>query len=108
MYLNYDHSFSFIKAVRGAHAEIIDYLLKAGSDIHSHGWLGQSAVQTASKFFKFIDTNHSNIYFIIVVTGDQATADTLLTREMIIGCSCRESHHHEREHLRQASVSIDE
>lgn len=36
-------------AVRGTHAEIIDYLLKAGSDIHQNGWLGQSAVHTASK-----------------------------------------------------------
>jgi ankyrin repeat protein len=41
--------FIFI-AVRGTHAEIIDYLLKAGSDIHQNGWLGQSAVHTASKF----------------------------------------------------------
>ena len=36
-------------AVRGSHAEIVDYLLKAGSDIHQNGWLGQSAVHTASK-----------------------------------------------------------
>ena len=40
---------SFFLAVRGTHAEIIDYLLKAGSDIHQNGWLGQSAVHTASK-----------------------------------------------------------
>jgi cytohesin len=40
----------FSIAVRGTHAEIIDYLLKAGSDIHQNGWLGQSAVHTASKF----------------------------------------------------------
>jgi hypothetical protein len=39
----------FLLAVRGTHAEIIDYLLKAGSDIHQNGWLGQSAVHTASK-----------------------------------------------------------
>jgi ankyrin repeat protein len=39
----------FYTAVRGTHAEIIDYLLKAGSDIHQNGWLGQSAVHTASK-----------------------------------------------------------
>ncbi len=42
--------FCFSIAVRGTHAEIIDYLLKAGSDIHQNGWLGQSAVHTASKF----------------------------------------------------------
>ena len=41
--------FSLSLAVRGTHAEIIDYLLKAGSDIHQNGWLGQSAVHTASK-----------------------------------------------------------
>ena len=38
-----------VVAVRGTHAEIIDYLLKSGSDIHQNGWLGQSAVHTASK-----------------------------------------------------------
>ncbi len=46
--------------------------------------------------------------FIIVATGDQATADTLLNREMMIGCSCSESHRHAREHLRQASVSLED
>jgi len=40
----------FFTAVRGTHAEIIDYLLKSGSDIHQNGWLGQSAVHTASAF----------------------------------------------------------
>ena len=39
----------FVAAVRGTHAEIIDFLLKAGSDIHQNGWLGQSAVHTASE-----------------------------------------------------------
>jgi hypothetical protein len=49
-----------------------------------------------------------NVDFIIVATGDQATADTLLNREMMIGCSCSESHRHAREHLRQASTSVDD
>lgn len=44
----------------------------------------------------------------LVATGDQATADTLLNREMMIGCSCSESHRHAREHLRQASTSFDD
>jgi ankyrin repeat protein len=87
---NDDGDIPLILAVRGTHAEIIDYLLKAGSDIHQNGWLGQSAVHTA------------------IATGDQATADTLLNREMMIGCSCSESHRHAREHLRQASTSLDE
>ncbi|CAF2413013.1 unnamed protein product [Rotaria sp. Silwood2] len=82
---NDDGDIPLILAVRGTHAEIIDYLLKAGSDIHQNGWLGQSAVHTA------------------IANGDQATADTLLNREMMIGCSCSESHRHAREHLRQAS-----
>lgn len=46
--------------------------------------------------------------FVLVATGDQATADTLLNREMMIGCSSSESHRHAREHLRQASTSVDE
>lgn len=46
--------------------------------------------------------------FILVATGDQATADTLLNREMMIGCSCSESHRHAREHLRQASISMED
>jgi len=87
---NDDGDIPLILAVRGTHAEIIDYLLKAGSDIHQNGWLGQSAVHTA------------------IANGDQATADTLLNREMVIGCSCSESHRHAREHLRQASQSLDE
>jgi len=45
---------------------------------------------------------------IIVANGDQATADTLLNREMMIGCSCSESHRHARERLREASTSIDD
>jgi hypothetical protein len=45
---------------------------------------------------------------VLVANGDQATADTLLNREMIIGCSCSESHRHAREHLRQASQTLDE
>jgi hypothetical protein len=49
-----------------------------------------------------------NFDFIIVATGDQATADTLLNREMIIGCSCSESHRDAREHLRQASTSVED
>jgi ankyrin repeat protein len=48
----------FLIAVRGTHAEIIDYLLKAGSDIHQNGWLGQSAVHTASKFSKISFCNY--------------------------------------------------
>jgi ankyrin repeat protein len=80
---NDDGDIPLILAVRGTHAEIIDYLLKAGSDIHQNGWLGQSAVHTA------------------IANGDQATADTLLNREMMIGCSCSESHRNAREHLRQ-------
>jgi hypothetical protein len=104
-----DRCFSrLILAVRGTHAEIIDYLLKAGSDIHQNGWLGQSAVHTASK--KSIDGRcvayRSRVT--LVATGDQATADTLLNREMLIGCSCSESHRNARERLRQASTSIDE
>jgi len=87
---NDDGDIPLILAVRGTHAEIIDYLLKAGSDIHQNGWLGQSAVHTA------------------IANGDQATADTLLNREMMIGCSCSESHRHAREHLRQASNSYDD
>jgi ankyrin repeat protein len=87
---NDDGDIPLILAVRGTHAEIIDYLLKAGSDIHQNGWLGQSAVHTA------------------IANGDQATADTLLNREMMIGCSCSESHRHAREHLRQASGSLDD
>jgi len=87
---NDDGDIPLILAVRGTHAEIIDYLLKAGSDIHQHGWLGQSAVHTA------------------IANGDQATADTLLNREMMIGCSCSESHRHAREHLRQISQSADD
>jgi len=47
-------------------------------------------------------------YLIIVATGDQATADTLLNREMMIGCSCSESHRHAREHLRQVSTSMED
>jgi len=86
---NDDGDIPLILAVRGTHAEIIDYLLKAGSDIHQNGWLGQSAVHTA------------------IANGDQATADTLLNREMMIGCSSSESHRHAREHLRQASNSSD-
>ncbi|CAF1036378.1 unnamed protein product [Adineta steineri] len=84
---NQDGDIPLILAVRGTHAEIIDYLLKSGSDIHQNGWLGQSAVHTA------------------IANGDQATADTLLNREMMIGCSCSESHRHAREHLRQTSYS---
>jgi hypothetical protein len=49
-----------------------------------------------------------NEYFVLVANGDQATADTLLNREMMIGCSCSESHRHAREHLRQASNSYDD
>jgi ankyrin repeat protein len=86
---NDDGDIPLILAVRGTHAEIIDYLLKAGSDIHQNGWLGQSAVHTA------------------IANGDQATADALLNREMMIGCSCSESHRHAREHLRQVSCSSD-
>lgn len=56
---------------------------------------------TRSSMFKF------ELLF-LVATGDQATADTLLNREMMIGCSCSESHRHAREHLRQASTSFDE
>ncbi|CAF4542101.1 unnamed protein product, partial [Rotaria magnacalcarata] len=41
---NDDGDIPLILAVRGTHAEIIDYLLRAGSDIHQHGWLGKSAV----------------------------------------------------------------
>ncbi|CAF1605151.1 unnamed protein product [Rotaria magnacalcarata] len=87
---NEDGDIPLILAVRGTHAEIIDYLLKSGSDIHQNGWLGKSAVFTA------------------IATGDQATADTLLNREMAIGCSSSESHRHAREHLRQSSTSIDD
>jgi hypothetical protein len=87
---NEDGDIPLILAVRGTHAEIIDYLLKAGSDIHQNGWLGQSAVHTA------------------IANGDQATADTLLNREMMIGCSCSESHRHAREHLRTVSNAADE
>jgi ankyrin repeat protein len=96
----------FSIAVRGTHAEIIDYLLKAGSDIHQNGWLGQSAVHTASKFEKIRILR--KLLFLLVANGDQATADTLLNREMMIGCSCSESHRHAREHLRQASGSLDD
>jgi len=86
---NDDGDIPLILAVRGTHAEIIDYLLKAGSDIHENGYLNHSAVHTA------------------IANGDQATADTLLNREMIIGCSCKDSHHREREHLRQISISSE-
>lgn len=87
---NDDGDIPLILAVRGTHAEIIDYLLKSGSDIHQDGWLGQSAVHTA------------------IANGDQATANTLLNREMIIGCSSSECHRHAREHLRQASHSAED
>ncbi|CAF2152899.1 unnamed protein product [Rotaria magnacalcarata] len=87
---NDDGDIPLILAVRGTHAEIIDYLLRAGSDIHQHGWLGKSAVHTA------------------IANGDQATADTLLNREMLIGCSRSESHRHVREHPRQTSSPLDD
>jgi ankyrin repeat protein len=103
---NDDGDIPLILAVRGTHAEIIDYLLKAGSDIHQNGWLGQSAVHTASKFQKLRILR--KLLFLLVANGDQATADTLLNREMMIGCSCSESHRHAREHLRQASGSLDD
>ncbi|CAF3379583.1 unnamed protein product [Rotaria socialis] len=82
---NSDGDIPLILAVRGTHAEIIDYLLKSGSDIHQHGWLGKSAVHTA------------------IANGDQATADTLLNREMMLGCSRSESHRQALEHFRQSS-----
>ena len=51
--------------------------------------------------------NITQIYIFVdlVANGDQATADTLLNREMMIGCSCSESHRHAREHLRQTSCT---
>ncbi|CAF0881941.1 unnamed protein product [Didymodactylos carnosus] len=86
---NDDGDIPLILAVRGTHAEIIDYLLKSGSDIHLNGYLDHSAVHTA------------------IANGDQATADALLNREMLIGCSCSDSHKAEREHLRQVSISTE-
>ncbi len=52
--------------------------------------------------------NFSKLIFHLVANGDQATADTLLNREMMIGCSCSESHRHAREHLRTVSNAADE
>lgn len=62
IYLSFFFVCLFI-AVRGTHAEIIDYLLKSGSDIHQNGWLGQSAVHTASMFSKFCFIHSLLIFF---------------------------------------------
>jgi hypothetical protein len=64
----------------------------------------QLFIQLVNLILKFILNSSSSL----VANGDQATADTLLNREMMIGCSCSESHRHAREHLLQASNSADD